>query len=75
MEHFRAVCRYVERGCASRRLVKRSEDWRWGSLWRSLVAKTRTRAEATIAVADSASAKLGRANDPLSQPVLDAVRR
>ena len=56
-------------------LVKRSEDWRWGSLWRSLVAETRTRAEATIAVADSASAKLGRANDPLSQPELDAVRR
>lgn len=33
--HFIAVCRYVEANAYSARLVKRAEDWRWGSLWRS----------------------------------------
>jgi putative transposase len=29
----RTVCRYVERNALSANLVKRAEDWRWGSLW------------------------------------------
>ncbi len=27
------VCRYVERNALSAGLVKRAQDWRWGSLW------------------------------------------
>jgi len=33
-DHFLVVCRYVERNALRAGLVKRAEDWRWGSLWR-----------------------------------------
>ncbi len=33
-DHFLPVCRYVERNALRARLVKRAEDWRWGSLYR-----------------------------------------
>src|SRR5208283_908834 len=33
-EHLRVLCRYVERNPLAASLVKRSEDWRWSSLWR-----------------------------------------
>lgn len=33
-EHFLTVARYVERNALRAGLVKRAEDWRWGSLWR-----------------------------------------
>ena len=32
-EHFLTVCRYVERNALRGKLVRRAEDWRWGSLW------------------------------------------
>jgi putative transposase len=32
--HYLAVCRYVERNALRAGLVRRTEDWRWGSLWR-----------------------------------------
>ena len=35
-DRFFTVCRYVERNALRARLVKRAEDWRWGSLWRWL---------------------------------------
>ena len=34
-EYFLTVCRYVERNALRARLVRRAENWRWGSLWRS----------------------------------------
>ena len=33
-EHLYAVLRYVERNALRAGLVRRAEDWRWGSLWR-----------------------------------------
>ena len=33
-DHFLIVCRYVERNPLRARLVRRAENWRWGSLWR-----------------------------------------
>jgi putative transposase len=33
-EHFYTVCRYVERNALRANLVKRAEDWKWGSLHR-----------------------------------------
>jgi putative transposase len=33
-DHFLVVCRYVERNALRAGLVRRAEDWRWGSLWR-----------------------------------------
>src|SRR5262249_53973057 len=35
-DHCYAVLRYVERNALRANLVKRAEDWRWGSLWRRL---------------------------------------
>ena len=35
-KHFFVVCRYVDRNALRSGLVKRAEDWRWGSLWRWL---------------------------------------
>ena len=35
-DHFLVVCRYVERNALRAGLVRRAEDWRWGSLWRWL---------------------------------------
>ena len=32
-EHFHVVCRYVERNALTARLVKKAEDYRWGSLY------------------------------------------
>ena len=37
-EHFYTVCRYVERNPLRANLVRRAENWRWGSLWRRLHA-------------------------------------
>jgi putative transposase len=31
--HFLTLCRYVERNPVAAGLVKRAQDWRWGSLW------------------------------------------
>ena len=31
--HFHVVCRYVERNALTAGIVKRAEDYRWGSLW------------------------------------------
>ena len=33
-EHLVTLCRYVERNPLRARLVRRAENWRWGSLWR-----------------------------------------
>ncbi|MBB3204302.1 putative transposase [Rhodopirellula rubra] len=35
-DHFIVACRYVERNALRAGLVKRAENWRWGSLWRWL---------------------------------------
>jgi putative transposase len=32
-DHFHVVCRYVERNALTAKVVKRAEDWKWGSLW------------------------------------------
>jgi len=32
-EHFLMACRYVEANAVRAKLVKRAEDWPWGSLW------------------------------------------
>jgi putative transposase len=38
--HFLAVSRYVEANALSGGLVRRAEDWRWGSLWRTQRGKS-----------------------------------
>jgi putative transposase len=38
--HFLTVSRYVEANALSGNLVRRAEDWRWGSLWRVFSGKS-----------------------------------
>ena len=35
-EHFYTVLRYVERNALRAGLVEKAEEWRWGSLWRTV---------------------------------------
>jgi len=39
-EHLLTICRYVERNPVRAGLVRRAEDWRWGSAWRRLHARS-----------------------------------
>lgn len=43
-EHLWTVLRYVERNPLRARLVKRAEQWRWGSLWRRTIGDVDARA-------------------------------
>jgi len=43
-DHLLQVCRYVERNPLRSKLVRRAEDWRWGSLWRRTFGSVKTRA-------------------------------
>jgi putative transposase len=42
-EHFLTVARYVERNALRANLVRRAENWRWGSLWRNEKGDKRAR--------------------------------
>ena len=46
-EHYWDVCRYVERNARRANLVKRAEDWRWGSLWRRVRSDTEVQGESS----------------------------
>jgi putative transposase len=43
-DHFHTVCRHVERNALRANLVRRAEDWRWGSLhrWNQGTAKEKS---------------------------------
>lgn len=38
--HFHVVCRYVERNALTAKIVKKAQDYRWGSLWNWLGGET-----------------------------------
>ena len=58
-EHFFTVCRYVERNALRANLVRRAEEWRWGSLhrWQQGIARGQV-AAGRLAVASPG--RLGR---------------
>ena len=72
--HFLAVCRYVERNALRAKIVKRAEDWEFGSLYRWHHKCDR---EPTLLsrwpIRRPASWK-DRVNKPLTQAELDAIR-
>ncbi len=73
--HFRVVCRYVERNALRAGLVKRAEDWRWGSLWRWLQnPEPKPKLLSNWPIARSPR-WVDRVNEPLGQGELKAVRR
>jgi len=73
-DHFYVVCRYVERNALRAGLVRRAEDWRWGSLWRWL---QKTEPDPKL-LAPWPIARLPkwvtRVNEPLGERQLEAVR-
>ncbi|MEZ6090897.1 MAG: transposase [Pirellulaceae bacterium] len=73
-DHFFLVCRYVERNALRANMVKRAEDWRWGSLWRWL---QKPEPEPKL-LSPWPLARLPRwtqrVNEPLTKSELDAVR-
>jgi putative transposase len=74
-EHLLAVLRYVERNPLRAGLVKRAEEWRWGSVYR----RTRGTSEERALLAEP-PVPLGRlwcdyVNEPQSEAELEAIRR
>ena len=73
-EHFFTVCRYVERNALRSELVKRAEQWRWGSLWRWL---QKPEPEPVLLSAWPTSRMprwVDRVNEPLTSGELAAIR-
>lgn len=73
-EHFLVVCRYVERNALRAGLVKRAEDWRWGSLWRWLQKVEPDPQFLSPWPIPRLPNWVERVNTPLIQAELDAVR-
>jgi putative transposase len=81
--HFLTVCRYVEANALRARLVKRAENWRWGSLWARDTAGRRPAQDATKNLADHlAPWPVDRprnwkalVNRPMADDVLNTVRQ
>ena len=71
-EHFLTVLRYVERNALRARLVKRAEDWAWGSL-RSRLARGGSELLAEPPVALPRSWKLA-VNEPQTEAEVAAIR-
>jgi putative transposase len=73
-EHFLAVCRYVERNALRAGLVRKAENWRWGSLWRWLA---RPEPEPALLAAWPISRSPGwvaRVNAPMRKGELAAIQ-
>jgi putative transposase len=73
-EHFLVVCRYVERNALRAGLVKRAEDWRWGSLNRWLDDPERLPHLLSPWPIPRAPRWVERVNTPLTAAELKAVR-
>jgi len=74
-EHFFTVCRYVERNALRANLVRRAEDWPWGSLSRWLRG---TAAEKSLLAAWPLRRLAGwveEVNAPQTEAELSALRR
>jgi putative transposase len=74
-DHFLVVCRYVERNALRAGLANKSEDWRWGSLWRWLQKPEPKPELLSTWPVRRASHWIHRVNEPLSEKELKAVRK
>jgi putative transposase len=74
-DHFLTVCRYVERNALRAELVRRAEDWRWGSLWRWLQPTEPFPTLLSPWPIPRRPNWLDRVNEPLTDKELAAIRR
>jgi REP-associated tyrosine transposase len=73
--HLLTVCRYVERNALRAKLVKRAENWRWGSLWRHAYGDAKVRALLSDWPIPRPRNWVSRANRLESETELRALRR
>jgi len=73
--HFVTVCRYAERNPLRADVVKRAEDWRFGSLWRWLQASEPAPALLSPWPVSRSPNWIARVNGPMNEAELAAVRR
>jgi putative transposase len=72
--HFLAVLKYIERNPVRADLVKKAEDWRWGSAWRRIHGSTQQKkilAESPVALPSKYQTWV---NTPESPRELDQIR-
>lgn len=74
-EHFRVVCRYVERNALRAGLVSSAELWQWGSLWRWLQKSGPIPKLLSAWPIPRLPNWTQRVNEALSEAELEAVRR
>jgi putative transposase len=74
-EHFLTVCRYVERNALRAGLVKRAEDWRWGSLAQRRGVASELAPTLNVGPLPWPRNWLEQVNRPLSEGKLEALRR
>ena len=71
---FLVVCRYVERNALSAGLVRRAQDWRWGSLWARLHGPAELRGMLCDWPVDRPRNWVKLVNEPLTPREIDRVR-
>lgn len=73
-EHFLTVCRYVERNALRAKLVRKAQNWRWGSLWRWLQKEEPNPQLLSPWPIPRAENWVQKVNEPLTDPELARVR-
>jgi putative transposase len=73
-EHYYNVARYVERNALRAKLVRRAEQWRWGSLYRWSRGKTDDGVMLSAWPLPRQSGWIDHVNQPLTEAELVAVR-
>lgn len=73
--HFLTVARYVERNALRANLVRRAENWRWGSLWRQSNEDAKARALLSEWPVNRPRHWVNRVNRPDTAHELEVVRR
>jgi putative transposase len=74
-EHFYSVARYVERNAQRANLVRRAEQWRWGSLYRWLRGTAEDRALLATWPLPRKPSWVDHVNEPLTDLELAAIQR
>jgi putative transposase len=73
--HFLTVARYVERNALRAHLVRRAENWRWGSLWRHHQADANARKILSVWPVPRPRSWLAYVNRAETPQELEALRR
>lgn len=73
--HFLTVCRYVERNALRANLVRRAEDWRWSSLWRTQQGETTNPPQPAQWPVARPRDWLAYVNEPVTGAEMEAIRR